>query len=218
MTLRTRLTALVAALTIVAIVIALPSPPRLAVGANPIPDTWPTLDQVRAALTSPDDGTLALGALTVLGWAAWLFLAGSIALEILARARGVRAPRLPGPARAPGGCSGLVGAAILLFVAAPVTGTPAKAATIAMTHAGVAAAVEIPAGAHAESSGTPQDGRPAHAGHGAPQRRGHPVHDRGATRQCPAVADEHVVERGETLWSLAEQYLGAGAATPNWRT
>ena len=205
MTLRTRLTALIAALTIVAIVIALPIT-LLAVGANPLPDTWPTLDQVRTALTSPDDGTLALGALKVLGWATWLFLAGSIALEILARARGVRAPRLPGLHVPQAAAQGLVGAAILLFVTAPLTGTPAQAAPTT-THAttqtlttGPAREASPVAGAD-HGSPTPEPARAA-ASHSQAQ----------ATPAQPDPATvEHVVERGETLWSLAQRYLGAGS-------
>lgn len=205
MTLRTRLTALFAALTIVAIVIALPIA-LLAVGANLLPDTWPTLDQARGALTSPDDGVLALSALTVLGWAAWLFLAGSIALEILARARGVRAPRLPGLHVPQAAAAGLVGAAILLFVAAPLTGTPAQAGpmTTQVTTQTLTTAAA----------------RAAHPLTGADQGIPTPEPARGTAHHkqaqaTPAQPDpatvEHVVERGETLWSLAERYLGAGS-------
>ncbi|KQU67959.1 LysM peptidoglycan-binding domain-containing protein [Phycicoccus sp. Root101] len=205
MTLRTRLTGLIAALTIVVIVVALPIT-LVAVGADPIPDTWPTLDQVRTALTSPDDGTLALGALTVLGWAAWLFLAGSIALEILARARGVRAPRLPGLHVPQTAAAGLVGAAILLFVAAPLTGTPVQAAPMA-TQATTQTVTAAPARA-----ATPLTG----AHHGSPT----PKPARATARHTEAQATtarpepttlDHVVQRGETLWSLAQQYLGAGS-------
>ncbi|WP_270888899.1 LysM peptidoglycan-binding domain-containing protein [Pedococcus sp. 5OH_020] len=207
MTLRTRLTALIAALTIVAIVIALPIT-LLAAGANPLPDTWPTLDQVAAALTNPDDGTLALGALKALGWAAWLFLAGSIALEILARARGVRAPRLRGLNVPQTAAAGLVGAAILLFVAAPMTGTPAKAAqmtmqvtTQAVTTAAARAATPVTR-AHQDIP-TPEPERARNTASHSPAQAT-------TARPDPATV-EHVVERGETLWSLAERYLGAGS-------
>ena len=42
----------------------------VAIGATPAPTTLPTWDAVVGALTSPDDGTLALQALAVLAWGA----------------------------------------------------------------------------------------------------------------------------------------------------
>ena len=56
---RTRLTGLIAAVAILAIVVGLPAT-LIALGSTPIPDSTPSLDQIRTALTSPDDGTLAL--------------------------------------------------------------------------------------------------------------------------------------------------------------
>ncbi|HET7477091.1 MAG TPA: hypothetical protein VFJ97_13850 [Dermatophilaceae bacterium] len=134
MTLRTRLTGLLAALGILAIIVGLPAA-LIAVGAHPIPDTIPSLVQIRTALTSPDDGTLALSAVEVIAWAAWLFLTGSIALEILARVRGFKAPPLPGLRMPQAAARGLVGAAILLFAAGPISGT-ANASTVAAAQSG----------------------------------------------------------------------------------
>ena len=206
MTLRTRLTGLVAALTIVAIVIALPIT-LLAVGANPLPDTWPTLDQVRTALTSPDDGTLALGALTVLGWAAWLFLTGSIALEILARARGVRAPRLPGLHVPQAAAQGLVGAAILLFVAAPLTGTPAQAAPMTtqvttQTVTTAAARAATPVTGADQGIPTPEPARAARPV--TPRRR---PRRRGPIRRPWTTSSSEAKRSGPSR----ERYLGAGS-------
>ena len=196
MTLRTRLTGLIATLAIVAIVVALPVA-LLAVGANPLPDTWPTLDQIRTALTSPDDGTLALGAVKLIAWAAWLFLTGSIALEILARARGVSAPRLRGLHVPQTAARGLVGAAIVLFVAAPLSGTPASAASAPTPTLSTVVARDASQAANVTQTTIGSPGA------------------RAATTRAPvamhaAATVEHVVERGETLWSLAEHYLGAG--------
>ena len=165
-----------------------------------------------AALTSPDDGSLVLGVLTIVGWAVWLFLAGSIVLEVISRLRGVRAPRLPGLALPQVAARNLVSAALLLFITAPVGAQPAKAATIASSPAVVAAAVEIPAGAHAESNGTPQEGRPAHAATGvAAAARDNLTTSRGSQRGSAPPLPTHTVKRGESLWSIAEQRLGSGA-------
>lgn len=198
MTLRTRLTGLTATLAIVAIVIALPIA-LLAVGGNPLPEAWPSFEQARAALSSPDDGTLALAALKILGWAAWAFLTGAIALEVLARVRGVNVPRLRGLHAPQAAAHGLVGAAILLFAAAPLTGTPAHAAELTAPTVATATAY----------SGTVDVDQRTPAPE--PTR----VTSRAPTQATPAPARpatiKHVVERGETLWSLAEQHLGEGS-------
>ncbi|CAN7514691.1 LysM peptidoglycan-binding domain-containing protein [Knoellia sp. LjRoot47] len=196
MTLRTRLTGLAAALTIVGIVVALPIT-LLAVGANPLPDMWPTLEQVRTALTSPDDGTLVLGAIKVIAWAAWLFLAGAIVLEILSRARGVRAPHLRGLGMPQAAARGLVGTALLLFAAAPMSGTPANAAP--MAQASSVASATVLTTPDQVSAPVPTTGASSRAS-ARPQ-------------QAPAAPStvEHVVERGDTLWSIAEDYLGVGS-------
>ncbi|CCH75953.1 putative membrane protein [Nostocoides japonicum T1-X7] len=196
MTLRTRFTGLAATLTIVGIVVALPIT-LVAVGANPLPDVWPTLEQVRTALTSPDDGTLALGAIKVVAWGAWLFLAGAIVLEILSRARGVRAPQLRGLGVPQAAARGLVGTALLLFAAAPMPGTPANAATTA--HASSVASATVVAFPDQVSAPVPVTGASGHA--------------LARPQQAPAApaTHEHVVERGDTLWSIAERYLGTGS-------
>jgi len=197
---RTRLTGLIAAVAILAIVVGLPAT-LIALGSGPTPDSMPSLDQIRTALTSPDDGTLALAAVKVIAWAAWLFLTGSIAVEILARVRRVKVPRLPGLHVPQAAAHGLVGAAILLFVAAPMSATAANAApmtaqttaTAAQTTASAAAAGSTPGSA---SPSTPTPSKPA-AGPGS-------------TSTATATIG-HTVKRGETLWSIAEHHLGSGA-------
>lgn len=200
MTLRTRLTGLIATLAILTIVVALPVT-LLAVSSNPVPDTWPTLDQIRNALTSPDDGTLALGAVKLIAWAAWLFFTGSIALEILARARGVKATRLRGLPLPQTAARGLVGAAILLFVAAPLSGTPTSAAPAPTQPFTTVVARDASPAANLNQT-TPESPEANTAPSQAPA-------DSPTVRPAAATV-EHVVQRGETLWSLAEHHLGAG--------
>ena len=62
---RTRLIGLLATLILLGIVIGLPAT-LLALGATPIPGSLPTLDQLRSAVTTPDDGNLALGAIKII--------------------------------------------------------------------------------------------------------------------------------------------------------
>ena len=102
--------------------------------------------------------------------------------------------------------AGLVGAAILLFVAAPLTGTPAQAAPMT-THATTQTVTTAAARAATPVTGADQrrpTPEPARATASHTQAQTTPA------RPDPATV-EHVVERGETLWSLAERYLGAGS-------
>ncbi|HMM94016.1 LysM peptidoglycan-binding domain-containing protein [Phycicoccus sp.] len=121
-TLRARLTGLAAAATLTALIVGVPAA-LLATSSTP---GWPGWPRLRDLLTSPDDGTLALTALTLVAWLTWAFLTGTTLLEIGARLRGIPTPRLPGLALPQSAAHGLVGAAVLLFATAP---TPAAAAT-----------------------------------------------------------------------------------------
>ena len=129
MSIRTRLLGLGATVLVVAILAGLPTL-LLALGANPIPSSVPNLDQIRTALTTPDDGTLAMGAITLIAWAAWLVLAASIVLEIAAKVRGLQAPIMPGLGMPQIAARHLVAAAALLFVVLP-SATPSVSAAAA---------------------------------------------------------------------------------------
>lgn len=65
-------------------------------GGNPLPDQLPSAAEVGRALTSPDDGTLFLRVLTVVGWLGWATFALSVLVEVPAAVRRRPAPRLPG--------------------------------------------------------------------------------------------------------------------------
>lgn len=69
------------------------------------------------ALMRPDDGTLLLSLLKLVGWLAWTILTGSIVLEVTARLRRMPTPRLPGLRLPQSFARRLVGAAAALFVA-----------------------------------------------------------------------------------------------------
>ena len=115
-TLRRLLTGTLAAMLIIGILIGLPVI-LVKVGGNPLPDQLPSLSDVGRALTSPDDGTLALAAISLIAWMVWLILAGSILIEAAFRLRGITTPALPGLRLPQLAARSLVTAVLLLFAA-----------------------------------------------------------------------------------------------------
>ena len=194
---RRRLAGLFALLLIMGIVIGLPVV-LFTVGANPFSGGIPTLDGIKDALLAPDDGTLAIGLIKVVGWASWAFLTISILVELVARLRGVRPPRLPGLAVTQSAARGLVGAAMMLFVAVPAAGAapapaPAAAAPVSSPVVAQTAASTAPTSAPSTTAST------ASATQTAAEQ----------TAPGPEVV-QHFVRRGETLWSIAAERLGDG--------
>ncbi|WP_353952493.1 LysM peptidoglycan-binding domain-containing protein [Knoellia sp. S7-12] len=189
MTARHRIIGLLATAGVLTIVAGMPAV-LLAIGATPAPTTVPTWDAVVDALTRPDDGTLAVKALSVLAWGTWLFLTGTILLEISARVRGLTAPPLPGLALPQAAARGLVSAAVLLFVAGP-----------SLTTAPTAAAATAPVSPAATQV------------HKVTAATSPPVAPKSATRADP-TRREHTVTGGESLWSIAQDHLGDGARYP----
>lgn len=193
---RHRITGLLASLLILVIIIGLPLV-LYAVGGNPIPTELPSLVQVIEWFTSPDDGTLALGALTIVGWLVWGFLTISIVAELVVAIRGVRAPTLPGLRIPQDAAHRLVAAAALLFVTAPAASltNPAFAAENANPPHVSAQALTAAQSVRLESSTVTlaQSQRPDHK----------LEHMSGRT----ALLD-HVVQPADTLSGIADTYLG----------
>jgi LysM repeat protein len=162
-------------------------------GGNPIPDelTW---NDLRRALSTSADGMILLSLITIVGWLAWLAFMLSVISELLAlisrqRIR-IRLPGLDAPQRFAAGL--LISVITMISVPHAVQADPDSGRTVAA----VAAAPDTPA-VIIDRAETPQP--PALA---APrtQRVDHAVH--------------HVVQAGDDLWSLAEQYYGEGY---DWR-
>jgi nucleoid-associated protein YgaU len=191
---RARLLGLAATVAILTVLIGIPAT-LVAIGANPIPNRLPTLDQLTTALTTRDDGTLTLRVLTVAAWLAWAFLAATITLELVARLRGATAPHLPGLALPQSAARGLVGAAVLLFVAGPTLALPSMVAAPA---AAAAPAWAAPATQTGQSTASARQATT-------------PRHD---TTTPPVEGVDstgtHTVTRGESLWSIAATELGDG--------
>ena len=166
-------------------------------GGNPLPTQWPTPAEAIAAVTRPDDGTLFLGGVRLLGWLAWAGWALSLLSCIPAQLAGRRPPRLPGlswqQARA-----GALTAAVAAMVTVLVAGTAAPAATAATT--GVTTGPARPVAATAPAHPT----SPAAA----------PVSSPGPVSVAATPTHDVTVARGDTLWGIAETQLGDGAAYP----
>ena len=116
-----RLTGLAALLVLAGILIGLPIL-LLALGWGTLPAGWAGW---RLLLTRPDDGTLLVLIIKVVAWAAWIILAGSILVELVATLRGSNAPHLPGLAWTQLPARQLIAAAALLFVVPTSTTLPA---------------------------------------------------------------------------------------------
>jgi LysM repeat protein len=162
-------------------------------GGNPLPDelTW---NGMRRALSTSADGMILVSLITIVGWLAWLAFMLSVISELLAlisrqRIR-IRLPGLDAPQRFAAGL--LISVITMISVPHAVQADPDSGRTVAA----VAAAPDTPA-VIIDRAETPQP--PALA---APrtQRVDHAVH--------------HVVQAGDDLWSLAEQYYGEGY---DWR-
>jgi two-component SAPR family response regulator len=163
----------------------------------PIPGHLPTAEQMHAALTSRDwltDATLVNG-LSLLLWLLWLLFVVSLAVEVSASSRGVRAPRyhLLAPTQ------GIAAALVAGLTATIVATAPAPALTHAPSlpaapAAGPAAAVFVAPGATPTVVPTRVDAvalKPAGA----------------VTLLIKGQPHEHKVANNESLWSIADTYL-----------
>ncbi|WP_327591325.1 LysM peptidoglycan-binding domain-containing protein (plasmid) [Nonomuraea sp. NBC_00507] len=87
---------LVALTVLVGLIIGAPVALYVLAG-SPLPSGLPSLQQILAALSRPDDGTLLVAALKITGWAAWAAFTAAVLLEVAARLRGrASATRVPG--------------------------------------------------------------------------------------------------------------------------
>jgi LysM repeat protein len=187
-TLRRRLTGMLAALLIVGILIGLPVV-LVEVGGNPLPDQLLSLSELGGALTSPDDGTLAVAAISLIAWMAWLILAGSILIEAASRLRGITTPALPGLRLPQLAARSLVTAALLLFAATPQQ-------------------IQHPSGPAAQPVAT------ASYNHGPAETPHRPTEadmPTAAGNRGRVETVRYRVRSGDSLWTIARDQLGSGA-------
>lgn len=196
--------AALSAMVLVAVLAGLPAL-LLAVGGNPLPDQVPDLDQLRRALTAPDDGRLMLAAAVLAGWACWGLLLGAALAEVIDQVRALRRPHRA-PARDVASRTGLgmprslmrplVATVLAVLVSAPTGGALTAGPATAHTAAGpaVPGTQEQPESVQARPrASTPEQG------------------EHGRETAGPST---HTVQPGDTLWEISEDRLGAGERYP----
>lgn len=166
-----------AALLLLVLLVGLPLL-LIAVWPVGLPHIQPTPAGLWAALLRPDDGTLFLTLIKLVGWVTWAILAVAVCVEIVGALRHFRPRPLPGLALPQGIARGLVAAALALFVNANtvIAQPPATSAHAAPLPAAPASAPHRPTERHADS--------------------GHARYDR------------YTVKKGDTLSEIALEHLG----------
>lgn len=130
-----------------------------AVAGSPIPEHTPTLSQITAALMQRDtDNVLFLGAVRLIGWAAWGLFVLTICAEAAGYLVGRTTPRLPRPVRP------------LQYIARDLV------ATVALSFGAAATVTSPSASAHSTAVGTaehPVPGAPIHSATAEPRPQQH---------------------------------------------
>lgn len=169
------------------------------VAGPPWPSELPAPAEIWALLTGPDNGSVFIGALTVVAWIAWATFVLSVLVEIPAQLRGRRTVRLPGLGLQQRLAAVLVAATIAIVVSPAVS-----AANVDTGHAGPPPP-PVPAVAMADA---------VHSGPTVPTATDH-VHTEAVTPASGLVAAPariggsevvHEVQLGESLLSVAEHY------------
>lgn len=177
---RQRLTGILALLGLGAIMVGLPWLLIAAATQVTVRFNLATPGGIWAALTKPDDGTLALWLFIIVGAIAWAILATAILVEIFSPLRHLPVPQLRGLALPQMLAHALVAAAIAAVLASNNSSTALQAA--------------------AAPGPVPVD-----TGGAAPARPAAPAAN---LRPAESKQQVYVVKKGDTLWEIADARLG----------
>ncbi|MBX6749181.1 MAG: LysM peptidoglycan-binding domain-containing protein [Micromonosporaceae bacterium] len=173
----------------------------LKVAGPPWPSELPALPEIWDRLTGPDNGSLFLGALTLVAWVAWATFVLAVLVEIPAQLRGRRTVRLPGL-----GLQQRLAAVLVAAIVSLVVSPAVSAANPTPVQAGPPAA-PVPAVAMADTVHSASPAPPASAAevHRAPASS---AASAGAVQssQRSFLGRMHEVQLGESLLSVAEHY------------
>ncbi|MFC9358710.1 LysM peptidoglycan-binding domain-containing protein [Rhodococcus sp. NPDC057014] len=183
---RSRLAGLGYLLILVLLVAGIPAA-LWALRGNPLDIPWSDFEGL---LASPDDGSLLIALLPLVGWAAWATFTVPILLELAATLRGVKAPKLRLLRSQQRTATFLVGGALLLLTAGTATAAPV---------------LTQPADVRSTSPYAPHSQQEDPSA--SPQTQVDPRATRPAVQPVGATV---TTVRGDTLWGLAQQHLGEG--------
>jgi len=161
---------------------------------GPIPNSLPSLAEVRHRLLSPDDGTIVLDAVRLLFWLGWLVFAGCALLDIAAQARRRPTVRLPGLGWMQAATGPLIAAVALLVTAAPGMAAVAEPGNIGLSPHSVTATATV----------APQQASGSISSSAAPTTSG--------TAPAGLV---YPVREGDSLWTIAGRHLPATPTCPD---
>ena len=159
--------------------------PAFLTGAYRALDTqMPDLADLPSVLLAPGDGGLFLLLLFAVGWLCWAVFTTAFAAEVIARARGMRTPHL-GAFFPQATMARAVSSVALMLTLTPV------------------AAHALPTGPAPAAAPTTTTSQPATTPTTAAAQRG--VEQ--AQQEAEAAHRDYVVERGDTLWDIADEQL-----------
>ncbi|RKS68287.1 LysM domain-containing protein [Actinomadura pelletieri DSM 43383] len=181
-----------------------------AMGGSPIPDRVPSWEEISATLMRQDtDQSVFLTTIMYVGWGAWCLFIVTVCAEVMNYLAGRSRSPMPRPVRPVQQLvRDLIATAALTFTAAASLATSASAVPHAQAATGVHVAEPEPGARQrpVPGEGTPSQGpaapnwTPLLADEPPPTPKHDPRHRR-----------DHIVKRGETLWSLARRTYGSGA-------
>lgn len=159
-----------------------------ALAGNPLPDELPSWSHLGELLTTPDDGSVLLTAITWVGWIGWASFALPLLVEIICHIFRWRPPRILGLAWQQRRAAALVAAALSIGAAPAVAS--ANAITMPSTPPGIAATHTPTTATHVSLNTT--------------------LATTTVSEKTATARPTYEVARGDWLYHIAERFLGDG--------